>query len=256
MLLLMHILVCVKQVIDPESPLTIGENGRSIQDKDVSCRMNRYDEYALEEALLIRESRGGRVDAVTVGPPRCRGVLTKCIEKGADEAIHVSTPDEYLSPDCTAFLIASCARGCGYDLILTGAMSEDFMRCQTGPMLASLLDIPCATAVVREQLDESCRTILAECEIEGGLIETMRLNLPALLTIQTGINRPRYPSLSNVRRAKTYEPRIVTATINDPSELLVSLSYPQRIGKGTVLEGTPKVKAQRLLSLLHERALV
>lgn len=252
----MKILVCVKQVIDPESPLTIGDDGRSIQNKAVSYRMNRYDEYALEEALLIKESHGGRVDAVSVGPPRVRAVLTKCIEKGADEVIHVITPDEYLSPARTASLIASCARDHAYDLILAGAMSEDFMRCQTGPMLAAYLNIPCATAVVRERLDESCRTILVECEIEGGLVETMRLNLPALLTIQTGINRPRYPSLSNVRRAKTLAPRIVTAAGGDPLEMLAYFSYPERTAKGAVIEGTPKQKARRLLALLHKRGLI
>ncbi len=258
----MKILVCVKQVADNESPVEIASGGTAVRtDGPVAFRMNRYDEYALEEAVLIRETFSDvAIDALSVGPYRYTSTLKKCLEKGAHNAVHILLDEEgYVPPGRTASLIAGYAAPFGYDLIFAGVMAEDDMQCQTGPLVAALLDIPCAVAVMEERLDRESGTIAVKCEMEGGMSERMLLPFPCLLTVQSGINRPRYPSLSNVFRAK--EQPIVTIPAEDiapavPSERVIGLSCPERSTRGTIIEGTTEDKAVRLLSILHERALL
>ena len=258
----MKILVCVKQVADMESPVEIAPTGDRVRtDGPVAFRMNRYDEYALEEAVLIREARGDvTIDALSIGPPRFSATLKKSLEKGADAAVHVLLDEEgYLPPGRTAALIAGFAAGKGYDLILTGVMSEDDMQCQTGPLAAALLGIPCAVSVIGEHIDEPGRTVTVNCELEGGLSERMSLPLPCLLAIQSGINRPRYPSLSNVLRAKEQAVITIPAPEIDPvvpSERVIGLRYPERSTRGIVIEGTTDEKALRLIEMLHEKSLL
>jgi electron transfer flavoprotein beta subunit len=258
---MMKILVCVKQVPDAETSFEIAEGSNWIREgDDVVWRMNRYDEYALEEAVLIKERLPGVViDAVSAGPPRVIAVIKKALEKGADNGIHLRHGAAYLPPFATASLIADYARGRAYDLIFTGVLSEDAMQGQVGPMTAALLGIPCAVAVVREELDGVGGRVLVETEIDGGTHEVMSLPVPCLLTIQTGINRPRYPSLSNVFRAKTAEITAPEMALPDSvlsSEGTVSLSYPSLAIKGTVLQGTLEEKADELLSILHEKSFI
>ena len=258
----MRILVCVKQVPDTESPLSIDEATLWIREDDrIAFRMNRYDEYALEEAVLIREALGDvTVDAISVGPARAAAVLKKSLEKGAAGGIHiVRDKPGYCPPSVTASLIAGYALTGSYDLILTGVMAEDDMQCQVGPLVAARLGLPCAVSVVKETLDPGSRTVTVECELEGGAAETVSLPLPCLLAIQSGINRPRYPSLSNVLRAKEQElVRIVpdgeSAALR--TEKAISLMYPVKSSRGTVIEGSTEEKAEKLLALLHEKSLL
>lgn len=258
----MRILVCVKQVPDTESPLSIDDTAIWIREDDrIAFRMNRYDEYALEEAVLIREALGQvTIDAISVGPARSAAVLKKSLEKGASNGIHIvrGTPG-YCPPSVTAFLIVEYARANAYDLIFTGVMAEDDMHCQVGPLIAAGLGLPCAVSVVKESLNPGDRTVTVECEIEGGAVETVMLPMPCLLTIQSGINRPRYPSLSNVLRAKEQElVRILPEAYEAPlaAERALSLSYPVRSARGTIIEGSTEEKAGTLLSLLHEKSLL
>jgi electron transfer flavoprotein beta subunit len=258
----MKILVCIKQVPDTDSPIEIDDAHRWIrEDNYIAYRMNRYDEYALEEAVLIREAFGDvAVDIVSVGPGRAAAILKKGLEKGADNAIHILLDHEgYRPPALTAALIADCARHNAYDLILAGVMAEDDMQCQVGPLIAARLGLPCAVSVVKETINETKTEVTIDCELEGGITETMGLPLPCLLTIQTGINRPRYPSLSNVLRAKEQEHvRIPADTVSWPlqTEKLVSISYPELSSKGTIIEGTPEQKAEQLLKIFHEKSLL
>ena len=257
----MNILVCIKQVPDPESMIRINEKTGWIEEgRDMTYRMNRYDEYALEEAVLIRERYPETViDAVSVGPDRVRSSIIKSLEKGAGNGIHLRDERNCLTAEETASCIASFARRRDYDLIFCGVMSEDLMQCQVGPMIAALNTIPCAVSVLREELDYAEGAVTVECELEGGVHETMRLTLPCLLTMQSGINRPRYPSLSNVLRAKSAD--IATVTIEDlcagqALERVLYLAYPDRSAKGTVLDGTADEKAERLLSIFHEKSVL
>lgn len=257
----MKILICVKQVPDTESPLSIDGDALWIQEDDrIAFRMNRYDEYALEEAVLIREALGDVIiDAISVGPARAASVLKKSLEKGAARGIHCmrETPG-YCPPPVTATLIADYARNKSYDLIFTGVMAEDDMQCQVGPLIAARLGLPCAASVVKESISLPDRTVTVDCEIEGGAAETVTLPMPCLLTIQSGINRPRYPSLSNVLRAKEQElVRILPAGEPGPlaAERVLALSYPVRSAHGTIIEGSTGEKAEKLLALLHEKSL-
>lgn len=258
----MRILVCVKQVPDIESILEIDTAGMWIQETGkVVYRMNRYDEYALEEAVRIKETVSGvTVDALSVGPERVRTTVTKALEKGADNGIHIALDGNgYQSPFRIASAIADYARPRAYDLLFTGVMAEDDMQCQVGPMLAELLGLPSAPAVISETLEPSRETVHVECEMEGGIREQLSLTLPCLLSIQSGINRPRYPSLSNVLRAKKQELITVdanTLALPEPREIMKGLSYPEKPSYGIILEGTPEEKAEKLLRILYEKSLL
>lgn len=258
----MKILVCVKQVPDTESPITIdADTTWIIEHEYIAFRMNLYDEYALEEAVLIREAIGNvSVDAISVGPSRVSATLKKSLEKGADNAIHIILEkNAYCPPIVVADLIAEYARHRNYDLIFTGVMAEDDMQCQVGPLIAARLRLPCAASIIKETLNKEGAAITAECELEGGITETVILPIPSLLTIQSGINRPRYPSLSNVMRAKEQELIWIQADsdiLSQPAERVVSISYPEQTSKGTIIDGSPDQKAEQLLAILHEKSLL
>lgn len=258
----MNILVCIKQVPDLESTLAVNPDANWILESDtLKFRINHFDEYALEEAILIRESFPDvTIDAVSVGPARADDVLKHAISVGIQDGIHILTEETgYLSPHATASLIAGYAASKSYDLILAGVMAEDDMLYQVGPMTAALLDIPCATSVVKEALSPEAGIVSVECEMEGGMTEQVELTLPALLTIQSGINQPRYPSLSNVLRANSQKRIVIspdTIATGEQRENVLSLALPEKSSKGVMLEGTPTEKAETLLKLFHEKSLL
>ena len=258
----MRILVCIKQVPGSESSILIDDKAAWIQSEEISdFRMNRLDEFALEEAVLIKETFPDvTVDVISAGPERSTEIIRRGIGMGADAGIHVDTGSEGY---CTSFEVASWiadyARDKQYELILTGAMSEDNMQGQVGQMIARRLARPCATAVIAEEIASDRKSIYVEREIEGGSRDALELQLPAVLTIQSGINNPRYPSLSNLLRANRQKLiRISTtdfAQVASP-EKVVQIVYPQKIRTGTVLDGTPEEKAVQLVSSLRERTLL
>ena len=282
----MKILVCIKQVPDAETQIRIAADGRSLLIGENDWRMNRFDEFAVEEALRIRESvPGSVVEAVSVGPARAAAVLRRALAMGADEALHILREEEEgpLPGDVAAW-IAACIHGRGHDLILTGVMSEDAMHAQTGPILAERLGIPCATAVMAVRLcpetgalreenstspekrgievGRTCpqpRVIRVERELEGGLREALEMPLPALIAVQSGINRLRYPALSHVLRARS-QPLLTVPVGTLPApprrERIVRLAWTEPSGKALFLTGTPAEKAERLAALFREKALL
>jgi electron transfer flavoprotein beta subunit len=259
---IMRILVCIKQVPDSDSPILIDENNAWIRSEEISeYRMNRLDEFALEEAVLIKELLSeAKIDAIGVGTDRTQEVIKRSIGMGADTGIHLVTEsDGYHSSFEIAAWIAEYVRGKQYDLILTGAMSEDNMQGQVGPMIAGRLSMPCATAVIFEKMASDKRTIYVEREIEGGNRGTLELKLPAVLTIQSGINTPRYPSLSNLLRANRQKlERVPVAELGHMPchERLVRIVYPQKTRSGIVLTGTEEEKATQLIRIFREKALL
>jgi electron transfer flavoprotein beta subunit len=259
----MKILVCIKQVPDDDAPVLPEESGtrwRAAEGTD--WRINRYDEHALEEALRIREALPGtHVDAVSAGPPRVRTALRRALEMGADEGIHILLgEDRSPLPSETSALLASWAGNRGYDLILAGTLSEDDLFGQTGPMLAARLGWPWATSVIRLEVKAGADgpSIVAERELEGGMRETLAVRLPALAAVLTGINRPRYPALSHVLRARAQ------ALTEVPEEVLPAPEVRERTLRVSsppaascrFLEGTPEEKARELLRILHDRSLL
>jgi electron transfer flavoprotein beta subunit len=261
-ILSVKILVCIKQVPDSCDTLAIDKNTCWVSYKPSTVfRMNRYDEFALEEALLIKETLPGTsVHALSVGPERACTTIRRALEMGADHGIHVLHSSEaYPSPFMTASLISSYARSIGYDLILTGVMSEDIMACQTGQFIAASLDMPFATSVIGVEFLHDERSVLVDREIEGGDRMSVRLDMPAVLTIQSGINTPRYPSLSNVLRARTQKQEAVRAEDLNPQETretCIEVRYPDSASMGTFLEGSQQEKARELLRILREKAFI
>lgn len=257
----MKILVCVKQVPDPESSLSIDEGARFIRTDSIAFKINRYDEYAVEEALRMKQAfPGTSVDALTVGPARAAGAVRRAIEMGADNGVHILLEGElFHEARLTASLARAYAAGAGYDLILCGVMAEDDMSSQFGPMLASLLDYPFASSIMRASPSPEAGSIRVEREVEGGIREAFEIALPALLCVQSGINRPRYPSLSNVLRAREQKPLVLGAAglaDETPPAAKYSLRLPERAPRGEILDGRPRDKAMALIEILRGRGLL
>ncbi len=261
-ILSVKILVCVKQVPDSSDTLQLDEGTGGVYYKPSTLfRMNRFDEFALEEALLIRERLPGTiVHALSVGPERVGSTVRRALELGAEHGVHILSPsDEYDDPITVASLIAAYARAQGYDLVLTGIMAEDDMEGQVGIQVAELLSIPCSTSIISLTLSPEEGEMQVEREIEGGQREILKLPLPALLTVQSGINKPRYPSLSNVLRALRQELEVIpAASLNreDARRKTTALSYPLRVRSGMILSGTPLEKAESLLKILRDRSIL
>ncbi len=257
----MRLLVCVKQVPDPDLLHALDESGRAVRLPAASAfKMNRYDEFAVEEAVLIKERQADTtIDVLTVGPERAAEALRRAIGMGADHGIHILTgPAEPPGPAQIAAWIAALARPKGYGLVLTGVMSEDLMQAQVGPLLAARLGLPCATGVVAASIDHEGGRVRVEREIEAGAREVVEIDLPAVLTLQSGINQPRYPTLSHLLRANRQALETADAGTLPPAaatETLIRLAPPQRRRTGTVLAGSRAEKAGRLLAILREKAL-
>jgi len=158
---------------------------------------------------------------------------------GADSGIHLLTKDDpFEDPYSTAFLMAKYARDKGYDLILTGVMSEDLMQGQVGPMLGEMLSMNCATAVIATQISSDFSAVYVEREIEGGTRERWELTLPALLTIQTGINKPRYPALSQLLRAASQKAEVIKGErLGSPlaRQVVTKTAIPEKQRRGLTL---------------------
>ena len=258
----MNILVCCKAVPDPEQVIHVAE-GRPevVVDDGTELRMNHYDEFAIEEAVLIKETHpGASVTAITMGPEAARKTLKRAIGMGADNGIHILC-DYPLSCDAAAVsaCIAQIAGEKAFDLIFCGIMSEDMMQFQVGPMLAWRLSIPWTTAVIRESVNPDAGSVSVLRELEGGVTATMDIRLPALLTIQSGINEPRYPALSKLLRADASRIQVIPEDAlmrPGPQSQTVGYGFPEKKRAGLILTGSPDEKAEKLLRLLREKALL
>jgi electron transfer flavoprotein beta subunit len=223
--------------------------------------MNRFDECAVEAAVQIKEQfPETSIHIISVGPGRSEAVIRRAIGMGADQGTHIITPaDTFVDPSVLAGWLAAVPETADADLILCGAMSEDLMQGQVGPLLAECLSLPCATAVVDVKVMPAGEGVHVEREIEGGYGETVALQLPALLTIQTGINQPRYPSLSNLLRANKLQLKILPVDGMDErhsQQLVQQVILPRKLRAGVFLEGTAEQKAEQLITILSDRSLL
>ncbi len=253
----MDILVCVKQIVALETPLRLAASGAALAvDERTEYRLNEFDEYAVEAALRLRETAGeAHVEVVSLGPPRVIVAIRRALGMGADRGIHLvtSTADD-LDPFAVAHAIAAYARTRRYDLILTGVQSEDAMQGAVGPLIAARLGRPCATGVLAMQLVGGEIEVVRE--LEAGRRERLALSLPAVLTMQTGPDQPRYPSLSNMLRANRSElETIAIETLDSPParQVVTRLTYPLPTRECLMLEGSAADKARRLRRMLVER---
>lgn len=204
----MDIIVCVKHVPEvAEAELTI-EEGKRIKTAGLVFDINEWDNYALEEAILLKEKFGGSVTVITVGSEDADLTLGKCLAKGADVAIRL-TDLAFEGSDSYAIAKILCAKikGLTFDLILTGAQANDDGYAQVGVVLAELLGIPHASFVKKVEIKDGFARI--NRELEGGLEEVVEIKLPAVFTVQTGINEPRYVSFASIRRAMKKEIKVL-----------------------------------------------
>ena len=201
----MDIAVCVKQVATLGDEVEIAGNGVDVDPDYLEWTINEWDTYALEEALRLRERSGaGEVVLVTVGPEDADESLRRGLAMGADRAVRVDPGDRggVLDPLTVARGLASALDGNRFDLVLAGVQSSDAVQAATGTMLAQLLGLPAVAVVKRVEVDAGAGRALVHRELEGGLIDVMGVDLPALLTVQTGINEPRYANLRAIKAAR------------------------------------------------------
>src|SRR6266571_25400 len=205
----MKIVVAIKQVPARDSQLRIASSGKSIEEADLSYEINEPDAYALEEALQLKEKHGGEVIALCAGPARAGQTIREALAKGADRAIHIEeeTIGTY-DPLAAARLLAAALESESPDLILTGLQSDDLGYGQTGVIMAELLGLPHATIIM--QVEKQNGGIRVKRELEDGWFQHVEMPLPALLTIQSGINKLRYATLMGIKKAKTKEVKRLT----------------------------------------------
>ena len=256
----MKILVCIKQVPDMESRFKVNASGNWYDETDLAWRMNEYDEYAVEQAVQLKEQLGDAPDVtvLSIGPDRVVEALKKALSMGCDRAVHVQdTAAAFKDPWQIASIIATYAQGVNFDFILTGMQSQDRGSAQVGVMVAEQLGLACATTLVGFAYDNG--TIIAKRELEGGLKGVVKMKTPALLTCQLGLNVPRYPTLPNIMKAKKKEVvAIPVADLLREQELTGTAAAfpPPKRGGGIVLEGELSVMADRLIGILKEKTAV
>jgi electron transfer flavoprotein beta subunit len=238
----MKILVCMKQVPQKDAPL------------------NEPDAYALEEALRQKEKHGGEVVVITAGPARASQVLREALAKGADRAIHLEDA-AFVSQDAfnIARAFAAAIKDEQFDLIFTGLQSDDYGYAQTGVILAELLGWPHATIIM--QIEKNEAGIRVKRELEAGYFQFVDMPLPAVLTIQSGINKLRYATLIGIKQAKNKPLRKVAiaevqAAIGSNSQKIERLYIPEKTKKTEFLEGPPAEIAKKLVDRLRNEVRV
>ena len=267
----MKIAVCIKQVPTREWQPRVREDAAWIREQDVSYELNEPDAYALEEGLRLREKHGGEVVVCSAGPARVQQVLREALARGADRALHVED-DSLASADAAvcAGALAGAMAAEQFDLVLTGLQSEDQGHGQTGVVLAERLGIPHATIVMEiqvhvravdaGQVPGSGETagpvrVRVKRELEGGWFQWVSMPLPALLTIQSGINQLRYATLKGIMGSKKKEIRKVPLPAGlQPMQRIVSLAVPARSKQTQMITGSPAEAARELVRRLRDEA--
>ncbi len=253
----MNIIVCIKQVPAKDAPLSIA--GNWIRESDIGFEMNEPDSYALEEALRLKEKHGGEVVALSMGPERVKQTIKEALAKGADRGIHIADDNfAQLDPLGSAKSIAAAIKQQKHDLVLTGLQSDDKGFGQTGVLLASVLDVPHATIIMAIEVDG--QKMKLKRELEAGWFQHIECPLPAVLSIQSGINKVRYATLKGIMAAKKKEiTTIARESLGVSAELtqrVEKIYVPTKTKKTEFLTGTPKEVASKLVEKLKFEARV
>jgi electron transfer flavoprotein beta subunit len=248
----MKILVALKQVPDTETKIKVAADGKSLDGSDVKWITSPYDEYALEEALRLKESAGAEVTAVSVGGDKAKDILRNALALGADAAVLVKS-EATGDPLAVAGTLAAFATGKGFDLILLGNKGFGGDNASVGPMLAELLGVAQANVVTR--LEITGTTFRAEREGDADS-EVLEGNLPVVVTAQRGLNEPRYANLKGIMAAKKKTIEEVELPAVATSLTTLALALPPSRPEGRKLEGDAAAQAAALLGLLRDEAKV
>src|SRR5438105_10101186 len=254
----MKILVLMKQVANKDAILRINKDSTWIEEADLSFEVNESDGYALEEALRIKEKVGGEVVVVSMGPSRAKSVINDELRRGADSAIHIVGDNVvHLSPFAAASVLAEAIRDENADLVMTGLQSDDYGYAQTGVILAEILGLPHATIImqIEKRIEQNDGGIRVKRELEAGFFQFVDMPLPAVLTIQSGINKLRYATLIGLKQAKTKPMRKVTmaevqSAVGGNLQKIEKLHVPQKSKNTEFLEGPPAEVAKKLVEKL------
>lgn len=248
----MKIAVCIKRVPDSAIRVAIAADGKSLDEAAVKFGLNPYDEFAVEEALRRREQAGGEVVALSVGPAAAQETLRSVLAMGADRALLLQNAALPADAWIVARALADALTGEHCDLILFGKLAIDDANQQIGPMVAELLGLPCVTAVSALELEGAQG--VAQREIEGG-IEVCRFPLPAVLTVDKGLNEPRYPSLKGIMAAKRKPLEVRPVELSPGGIEVLGLRLPPPRRPGRIVGEGPGAVAE-LVRLLREEAKV
>jgi electron transfer flavoprotein beta subunit len=255
----MDIIACIKRVPDASEAdvIKIDPSQKDIEKDRLAFKINDWDEYVLEAAVQLKEKLGGTLTAITVGPEDWDEVLRRALAMGADSAIRIDRDVTADDPHAVAVILEKAIQRLPYDLVLFGAQSEDFGSGQLGAMVAEMLGIPHATLVTGLEAEE--KKVHVNRELEAGTLQSYTIELPALLTIHTGINQPRYISLGGIRRAMQKELQVMylddlglSPDALAPMVRLEKLELPPKGREAEFLTGTPDEAAEKLVKILKD----
>jgi len=253
----MNIAVCIKRIPKTaEADLFIEKDGKDIKKDHLVFALNDWDGYAVREAVLLKERYGGEVTVLTIGPEESKEVLTRCLAMGADRALRIEEPpssDGHL----ISKILSQAIQGRSFDLILAGVQAEDDGRGQVGVALAQMLGLPHAAIVTHVEIDGDKAKV--KRELEGGIEELIEVKLPAVLTIQTGINEPKYVSLAAILEAEDKEIKEVGMdeigfTSKEPLDVNIDQVFFPPVGKmAEILKGSPDEIMTQLIEILKKK---
>jgi len=249
----MNMLVILKQTFDTEERITI-ENGQIINEENVQLIINPYDEYAVEEAVQLKEKHGGEVTVITIGSPEAESALRTALAMGADKAVLIENEDRPLDEYSIAKVLAAAIKDREYDVILGGNMSVDNGAAQVGPRVAEELGIPHISSITKLEIDGE--SVQVQRDVEGD-VEIITSSLPILVTAQQGLNEPRYPSLPGIRKAKnkpferlSIEDLGVSEDHLRPKSQVLDHYLPPKKEAGRILAGDLKAQVGELVQIL------
>lgn len=260
----LKILVAVKQVAALDDDFEIRSDGKDVEPEFLVRDLNEWDDYSLEEALKIKESTGGGVTVVvvSVGPEEADEVLRKCLAKGADRAVRVwDEAIEGSDPIAVARVIAAVARKEAATMLFAGVQSSDHGFASTGIAAAALLDWPHAAVLTQLDYAPGSRTAVFRRELEGGVLHEMQIECPAVLTIQLGINTPRYASLRSIKQAAAKPIEVLSldavglkrGEVGESGSLSrVRRMYVPDKGRAQMIEGSVEEQVARLAEIIRE----
>jgi electron transfer flavoprotein beta subunit len=255
----MDVIVCVKQVPEViDADLKINKEGTGIEKEDLVMHINDWDNYAVEEAVCIKEAQGGTVTAITIGDDESEDVLRRALAMGADKAIRIDPGERELDGFVISKILAKVIKDLEYDLVLTGVQADDDNSGMVGVMLAEELGLSHAAVVTGVQPEGDDATI--RVELEGGMDEIAKIQLPSLLTVQTGINEPRYVSIMGIRKARNKELALIELEELDLSEdhltpmtLIEEVFLPPETTGAEMIEGDASSVAAQLIKIIKEK---
>jgi len=254
----MKVLVCIKQVPDMESKFKINADANWFDENDLAYRINEYDEYAIEQAVQLKEqTKDVDITVLCIGPVRVKEALKKALAMGCDRGIHIEDENSSQKESSQiASYIADFAKDKDFDIIFTGMQSQDRGSAQVGIIVSELLNISCVSTIADFEYTDG---ITVKRELEGGLKSIVKVSTPAVLTCQLGLNTPRYPTLPNIMKAKKKEMLTISIDNLDNSESLsdtVSFYYPEKSSGCLILEGDDAELADKLIAILKEKTSV